>query len=291
MLMSADTETANNAARAERGNDGGRSLNAMGTVGDDVVIKDVSHWYDTRTGQTHALDNINLTIKSGEFVCVVGASGCGKTTLMQMVAGFQLPSQGEITIGGERITHPDPIRGVVFQQPNLYPWLNVRDNVSFGPRMRKEKKSSYGPRVDSMLQLVSLGDFGARAPYELSGGMQQRAAIARALVNEPEVLLMDEPFGALDALTRERLQDELLGIWRQTHKTVFFITHSVEEAVYLGTRVIVMSPRPGRVVQDVDVRVPELQGADADPQEVRASAKFTALREQIASTILRGSKV
>ncbi len=289
--MSASTGIDDDAASTKGSMAAEKGEQGMGEVGDDVIIKDVSHWYETRTGQIHALDNINLTIKSGEFVCVVGASGCGKTTLMQMVAGFHTPTQGEISIGGERITRPDPIRGVVFQQPNLYPWLNVRDNVSFGPRMRKEKKSSYAPRVESMLQLVSLGDFGSRAPYELSGGMQQRAAIARALVNEPEVLLMDEPFGALDALTRERLQEELLGIWRQTGKTVFFITHSVEEAVYLGTRVLVMSPRPGRVVRDVDVRVPELQGADVDPQEIRGSSKFAALREQISSIILRGSNV
>lgn len=256
---------------------------------DRVGVDHISHWYETSAENIHALDDVDLTVESGEFVCIVGASGCGKTTLLQMLAGFLAPTQGEITVGGERITQPDPSRGVVFQQPNLYPWLNVRDNVSFGPRMRKESKAEYAPRVDQMLKLVGLDEFAGRAPYELSGGMQQRAAIARALVNEPNVLLMDEPFGALDALTRERLQEELLGIWRQTRKTVFFITHSVEEAVYLGTRVLVMSPRPGRVVLDRDVRVPEL--ADADPQEIRASSAFAALREEIALTIYRGSDV
>lgn len=257
-----------------------------------LTVDKVSHFYETRGSQIHALHEINLTIEPGEFVCVVGASGCGKTTLMQMLAGFISPSQGEIAMGGEVIKQPDPARGVVFQQPNLYPWLNVRDNVSFGPRMRKQHKSSYVPRVQGMLELVGLGDFGDRAPYELSGGMQQRAAIARVLVNEPDVILMDEPFGALDALTRERLQEELLGIARQTNKTVFFITHSVEEAVYLGSRVVVMSPRPGRVVLDKDVRMPDLQAkALTDPAEVRSSAQFAAMREEIAHKIYQGSAV
>jgi NitT/TauT family transport system ATP-binding protein/taurine transport system ATP-binding protein len=256
-----------------------------------VTVTGVSHWYDTRAEKIHALADVNVTIEPGEFVCVVGASGCGKTTLLQMLAGFITPTRGEVAVGGVPVTGPHPSRGVVFQQPNLYPWLSVRDNVSFGPRMRREKRSSYGPRVQQLLELVSLGDFGDRAPYELSGGMQQRAAIARALVNEPDVLLMDEPFGALDALTRERLQEELLGIWRETHKTVFFITHSVEEAVYLGTRVLVMSPRPGRVVLDADVRIPALEGAGLDPQGIRASPEFTAVREKIAHTIYRGEDV
>ena len=258
-------------------------------AGDGVTVEHVSHWYETNAESIHALDDIDLSVEQGEFVCIVGASGCGKTTLLQMLAGFLMPSEGLLSMGNEPITAPDPVRGVVFQQPNLYPWLNVRDNISFGPRMHKENKNAYGPRVDAMLELVGLSEFAGRAPYELSGGMQQRAAIARALVNEPDVLLMDEPFGALDALTRERLQEQLLGIWRQTRKTVFFITHSVEEAVYLGTRVLVMSPRPGRVVLDKDVRVPELH--HADPQEVRASKEFAALREEIALTIYRGSDV
>lgn len=257
-----------------------------------LTVDHVSHWYEANRSHIHALSDIDLTIEPGEFVCVVGASGCGKTTLMQMLAGFISPTQGTVSMGDEPIRGPGPSRGVVFQQPNLYPWLSVWDNVSFGPRMRKEKKASYRPRVEAMLELVGLGDFGGRAPYELSGGMQQRAAIARVLVNDPEVILMDEPFGALDALTRERLQDELLAIARQTHKTVFFITHSVEEAVYLGTRVIVMSPRPGRMVLDKDVRIPGFEvRAKADSAEVRASKEFAEMREQVAHKIYQGSAV
>ncbi|MGH3360415.1 MAG: ABC transporter ATP-binding protein, partial [Nocardioidaceae bacterium] len=144
-----------------------------------MTVDHVSHWYETSAESIHALDEIDLTVEPGEFVCIVGASGCGKTTLLQMLAGFLHPSQGQIAIGGEPITRPDPVRGVVFQQPNLYPWLNVRDNISFGPRMRKQRKAAYGPLVDQMLELVGLTDFADRAPYELSGGMQQRAAIAR----------------------------------------------------------------------------------------------------------------
>lgn len=251
-----------------------------------VTVNRVSHWYEAKGARVHALQDVNLTVEHGEFVCVVGASGCGKTTLLQMLAGFIQPTEGEVAMGGEPITAPDPVRGVVFQQPNLYPWLSVRQNISFGPRMLGEKKALYAPRVQRFLELVGLTDFGDRAPYELSGGMQQRAAIARALVNDPEIVLMDEPFGALDALTRERLQEELLSIWRQTQKTIFFITHSVEEAVYLGTRVIVMSPRPGRLVLDRDVRLPELEGLSA--QEVRASAAFGHVREEIALKIYEG---
>lgn len=251
-----------------------------------VTVAGVSHWYSATVEDVHALHDINLNIEHGEFVCVVGTSGCGKTTLLQLLAGFVQPTQGAIEIGGESITGPDPTRGVVFQQPTLYPWLSVRQNVSFGPRMRGLRKASYDGDVQRLLEMVGIADFADRPPYELSGGMQQRAAIARALVNDPEIVLMDEPFGALDALTRERLQEELLGIWRETRKTIFFITHSVEEAVYLGTRVIVMSPRPGRIVLDRDVRLPELRGRSAS--EVRSASAFSQLREEIALKIYEG---
>lgn len=257
----------------------------MNSPNDDhrVTISGVSHWYGSSTESVHALHDINLTIEPGEFVCVVGASGCGKTTLLQLVAGFNHPTEGTVAIGGQPVTDPDPARGVVFQRPTLYPWLTVRKNVSFGPRMQGEAKASYAPRVQELLDLVGIADFAERPPYELSGGMQQRAAIARALVNDPEIILMDEPFGALDALTRERLQEELLAIWRDTKKTIFFITHSVEEAVYLGTRVVVMSPRPGRIVADRDVRLPGLRGLGGP--EVRAAPEFSQLREEIALKI------
>lgn len=251
-----------------------------------VDIRGVNHWYETANDQVHALDGIDLHIEPGEFVCVVGSSGCGKTTLLQMVAGFLKPTQGEISIGEQPVKGPDRSRGVVFQRPTLFPWLSVWENVAFGPKMAKEKKSSYAPRVDEYLEMMGLKDFGKRAPYELSGGMQQRAAIARVLVNDPDVMLMDEPYGALDAMTRERLQEELLRLWRATHKSIMFITHSVEEAVFLGTRVVVMSPRPGRIIVEKDVRF-DIAGPDGEPSLLvaRADEQFNAARKEIDDAI------
>ncbi|WP_246136511.1 ABC transporter ATP-binding protein [Leekyejoonella antrihumi] len=247
-----------------------------------VAVNGVSHWYETKDVRVHALDEVDLRIDPGEFVCIVGASGCGKTTLLQMLAGFLVPTEGEITIGKDPITGPNRARGVVFQRPTLFPWLSVAQNVSFGPRMAGEKKESYSERVDNYLDMMGLSEFRDRAPYELSGGMQQRAAIARVLANDPEVILMDEPFGALDALTRETLQEELLRLWRTTHKSIMFITHSVEEAVFLGTRVVVMSPRPGRIVHQKDVRM-DLAGDNGEPsfQVARANVEFNRARQEI----------
>lgn len=251
-----------------------------------VNIRGVSHWYETASDHVHALDSIDLEIEPGEFVCVVGASGCGKTTLLQMAAGFLSPTEGEITIGGEPIRGPQRSRGVVFQRPTLFPWLSVWDNVAFGPKMASEKKSSYAPRVAGYLEMMGLKDFGNRATYELSGGMQQRAAIARVLVNDPGIILMDEPFGALDAMTRELLQEELLRLWRDTHKSIMFITHSVEEAVFLGTRVVVMSPRPGTIMIEKDVRL-DLNGPDGQPSMLvaRNDAQFNAARKEVDDAI------
>ena len=250
-----------------------------------LVIDHVSHDYKTKKESIHALDPTDMTIEPGEFVTLAGPSGCGKSTLLSLLAGFIFPTQGTITLGGQPITQPGWERGVVFQQPNLYPWLSVRDNVTFGPRMRGLDKGEWGKRADHFLEMVRLADFAARRPYELSGGMQQRAAIARVLVNDPKIMLMDEPYGALDALTRERLQEELLTIWRETGKTIFFITHSVEEAVYLGTRVLVMSPRPGRIVFDEPAPYSRME---ASVHEVRARPDFVELRERVAEAIYAG---
>ena len=247
----------------------------------------VAHDYVTKKERIRALDPIDLAFEPGEFITLAGPSGCGKSTLLSLLAGFIFPTEGEITLDGQRIGEPGWERGVDFQQPNLYPWLSVRDNVTFGPRMRGMAKSEWTERADHFLELVGLTDFGARRPYELSGGMQQRAAIARVLVNDPKIMLMDEPYGALDALTRERLQEELLAIWRETGKTIFFITHSVEEAVYLGTRVLVMSPRPGRIV--FDERSPFGRMA-ASVHEVRARPEFVEMRERVAEAIYAGRR-
>ncbi len=261
-----------------------------------VEIRDVRHRYRTGGAEVTALDRIDLTIDRGDFVCIVGPSGCGKTTLLKLVAGFETPTEGTVVVDGRGVDAPGLERGVVFQQPNLYPWLSVRRNVEFGLRMRKVPKARRRAVADEKLATVGLTDFADRPPYELSGGMQQRTQIARVLANDPAVMLMDEPLGALDALTRERLQAELRRVWASSRKTVLFITHSVEEAVFLGTRVIVMSPRPGRVV--FDERVPDSvlnreeqldEGAAVDDdravQNIRTTPEFIELRARVSEQI------
>jgi taurine transport system ATP-binding protein len=223
---------------------------------------------------------VTLAFEEGDFVCVVGPSGCGKTTLLRIIAGFVAPTAGAVRLDGAPIAGPDHQRGVVFQQPALYPWLTVQENVEFGPKMRGLPAARRRELAEAYLRLVRIWEFRARPPYELSGGMQQRVAIARVLANDPRILLMDEPFGALDALTREHLQEELLKIWKATRKTVFFITHSVEEACYLGTRVVVMSPRPGRVLATLEAPFSR-QGGEADSRRVKSSPEFVALREEV----------
>ena len=248
-----------------------------------MVIDRVSFSYETRDGRIEALSGISLTVEPGEFICCVGPSGCGKTTLLHLIAGFHKPTDGSMTLGGTPIRGPGSDRGVVFQQPTLYPWLTVAQNVAFGPKMRGLPKDEQKRRTQRYLELVGLQQFDRRAPYELSGGMQQRVAIARVLANDPTFLLMDEPFGALDALSRERLQEELLNIWRTTRPAIFFITHSAEEAVYLATRVLVMSPRPGRILLDKKVEFSQQVGAK--PREVRTHPDFIAAREEIIERI------
>jgi taurine transport system ATP-binding protein len=247
-----------------------------------VVLSGVGHTYRRRGGDAvRALAAVDLEIPAGEFVAVVGPSGCGKTTLLQILAGFLAPSEGTVSVGGQPLAGPSPERGVVFQQPNLYPWMTVRENVALGPRLAGVGREERRDIADRFLALVGLAEFADAAPYELSGGMQQRGQIARVLAADPAIMLLDEPFGALDAITRERLQDELHRIWLGSGKTAFFITHSVEEAVYLGTRVLVMSPRPGRVVADEPVPF----APDARTPALRADPAFVAFRTHIGSLI------
>ena len=206
--------------------------------------------------ETEALKKVAFDVGNGEFVCLLGPSGCGKTTLLRIIAGLETLTSGEITLNGIPITGPDPKRGMVFQQYSLFPWRTVMDNITFGLEMQGIKKVEARIQVEKYIELVGLGQFKNSYPFEQSGGMQQRAAIARALANEPEVLLMDEPFGALDAQTRNILQDELLKIWEQKHVTFLFVTHSVDEAVFLSDRVVAMTSRPGRVKEIVDINLP-----------------------------------
>jgi NitT/TauT family transport system ATP-binding protein len=216
---------------------------------------------DPTGAQLVALADINLSVHRGEFVCIVGPSGCGKSTLLNLIAGFDRPSRGELILSGKPIAKPGADRGVVFQEHALFPWLNVRQNVAFGPSVRHVPRAEADPRVERLLAMVGLSSFAAMYPDQLSGGMRQRAAIARALVNDPEILLMDEPFGALDLLTRESLQKELARIWMDTGKTVVFVTHSIDEAVLLGDRVVVFSAHPGRIKQEIEIGVPRPRDA------------------------------
>lgn len=249
-----------------------------------VSVNALSHYYVSKGDRVQALTNIDFQIEPGQFLCLAGPSGCGKTTLLRLMAGFMSPAEGSITVDGEQVRRPGADRGVVFQQPTLFPWLTVRENVELGPKLRGVAATKRRAEAEKYLQLVGLADFGSRRPYELSGGMQQRCQIARVLTNDPNIILMDEPFGALDALTRERLQNELLQIWRATGKTIVFITHSVDEAVFLGSRVMVMSPRPGRIVLDRPA-VFSKPGEPIDPSDIRALPAFVSLADEVREAI------
>jgi len=219
--------------------------------------------------ETHALDHIDVQVASGEFLAVVGPSGCGKSTLLRLIAGLIPPSEGRVTIDGRSVAGPETQLGIVFQKPILLEWRTVLGNVLLQAEMRRLDANAYLERAHRLLSAVGLGDFEDRYPHELSGGMQQRAAIVRALIHDPPLLLMDEPFGALDALTREQMRIDLEELWLSTQKTVVFITHSIDEAVLLADRVMVMSPRPGRIERIIDVDLVRPRGLEA-----RALAKF-----------------
>jgi NitT/TauT family transport system ATP-binding protein/sulfonate transport system ATP-binding protein len=215
-----------------------------------LTIRGVTKRFAVGDGEVEALAPVDLTIHRGEFVCMIGASGCGKSTLLRIIAGFEEPTTGDVAIDGKAITGPGSDRGMVFQDYALFPWMTVRENISFGPRQRQLPREEIERTTDEFIRMVGLERFADRYPNQLSGGMKQRVAIARVLANNANILLMDEPFGALDALTREQLQHELLQIWMRTGVTTIFVTHSVEEAVLLADRVLVMSAGPGRIDSD-----------------------------------------
>jgi NitT/TauT family transport system ATP-binding protein len=239
-----------------------------------IEVKNLSMRFGSDSQQVSALENIDLDITSGEFVCLLGPSGCGKSTLLNLIAGFLLPTQGSVTVNGAPVTAPGADRGLVFEGDALFAWMPVADNIAFGLRIKHVPRAQINARVDELLHLLGLSDFRSRFPKDLSGGMRQRVAIARVLALDSPILLMDEPFGALDALTRRTLQDELLRLWQKLRKTVVFVTHSIEEAIYLADRVVVMTYRPGTIKRDERIALPRPR----DP----SSNEFNALKRELA---------
>ena len=259
---------------------------AESVVGADVVISSVGKTFRRRGRRTVALAGVDLHIRAGEFVCLLGPSGCGKSTLLRMVAGALECDEGTVTVGGRPVDGPAPDRGILFQSPMLFPWLTTRKNVLFGPRAQRSRglderdDPELDAEADQMLATVGLASFGDAFPHELSGGMRHRAAFARVLVNRPRLLLMDEPFGALDAITRVAMQRFLLELWQRERITIVFVTHDVEEAALLGDRVVVMSGSPGRTRAVIDVDLPRPRTVD-DTETL----EFVRLKRQIRQAL------
>ena len=250
-----------------------------------LSIDNISMRFDLPNGgSVQALQDVSLDLNAGELMSVLGPSGCGKTTLLNIIAGFLTATKGQIILNGEKVNGPSAERGMVFQQGALFEWMNVRDNVGFGPKMKGVRPSDARETVDHLLDIVGLQDFKEKAIYELSGGMQQRVALARCLANDPDVILMDEPLGALDALTREKMQSLVLKLWKETGKTIILITHSVEEALLLGERLLVMAPRPGRIHKEYRLPFADL-GVGADLREVKKHPDYAVKREEILEMI------
>lgn len=243
-----------------------------------IHVNNVHKVFKTGEREVVALKDIQLEIKQGEFVCLLGPSGCGKSTLLNAVAGFSLPSSGAIQVEGKTITGPGPERGMVFQEYALFPWMTVAQNIAFAMEVQKRPKGEIGARVDDLLGLLRLKDFRDRFPKDLSGGMRQRVAIARVLAMDSPIMLMDEPFGALDALTRRNLQDEVLRIWQELGKTILFVTHSIEESIYLADRIVVMTYRPGTIKRDHRVTMPRPR----DP----SAGEFNDLKRELGRLVM-----
>ena len=252
-----------------------------------LEIQKVSVTYPVKDeGNVQALKGIDLTMQGNDFVVAIGESGCGKTTLLKLIAGFIKPSEGKLLLDNQEITRPDVDRGVVFQKHALMPWLNVLDNATLGLKLRKTPANERKKIGLEKLDLVGLKDFSSKNIYELSGGMQQRVGIARAVCSDPKILLMDEPLGALDQFTRETVQELILKVWFQTKKLIFFITHSVEEALFMATRLLVLSPRPGRIVEDIPFDFCHRYLECKDARKVKSSADFIKAREKILKLII-----
>ncbi len=251
----------------------------MGTIVLDAVTK-IYPAADGRSAEVVAVSDVGMTITDGEIICLVGPSGCGKSTVLNMIAGFESPSSGRITVSGKDIRGAGPDRMVVFQSPALFGWMTVWENITFGPRKRGVPKAQYEDDAHRFIKAVGLEDFSAHYPYQLSGGMRQRVQIARALTNQPEILLMDEPFGALDFQTRLLMQELLLKVWSEFKPTILFITHDVDEAIFLGDRVYVMSRRPGRLKEQFEVPFAKPRSI-----EMLTDSRFVTLKDKILHSI------
>ena len=247
----------------------------MVAEGSSLRVREVSKTFptlDQADVRTHALDRVSLSVNAGEMISFLGPSGCGKSTLLRLITGLDFPDSGDLFVGDERITGPSAERGLVFQDPNLFPWLTVRRNIEAGLVARKVLREKRG-EVDDFMRLVGLSEFANAYPHHLSGGMAQRVALARALINHPKVLLLDEPLGALDAFTRMRMQDEVLRLWEARGTTMLFVTHDIDEAIYMSDRIVLMTPRPGRIDRILEVPL--------DRPRQRSSQEFLRLRGDI----------
>lgn len=249
-----------------------------------ITLNQAQVIYSSKNEEVAAIELVDLSIEKGEFICLVGPSGCGKSTLLKLMAGYLPPTSGEVQMNGEKITGPDWKKGVVFQSPTLYPWLNVRQNIEYGLKMRKVEKEKRREEVDYFLEQTNMKKSEKRYPFELSGGMKQRVAMARTMVNHPELLLMDEPFGALDALTRMQMQGLMRKIWQKNKQTIFLITHDIEEALSLGTRVLVMSKSPGRIIESISVSYSQ-KALEDEKNEVKIDEDFIRLKDEILQKI------
>lgn len=251
----------------------------------NLHVDQISMTFELPDGNSiEALRNISIKLAKGEILTVLGPSGCGKTTLLNIIAGFLAPTSGQVILNGKQVTGPGPECGMVFQQGALFEWMTVRKNIGFGPAMKRVPAARIKETVDELLEIVGLHNYGEKAVYELSGGMQQRVALARCLANDPDVILMDEPLGALDALTREKMQGLILKLWKETGKTIILITHAVEEALLLGERLLVIAPRPGHIHKEYRLPFADL-GVGSDLREIKRHEDFGPKREEILSMI------